>query len=319
MLTLLAGPIDITPLDPLDEVVLAQVGIGMWRDDRGLYFVSAAGSTNVGNVYVVHVNGQAARVGGTRLVSCSGIGWSAEDRLPTVANNAGHWSKGTLPACGVIGDIHNYGPSYAVMADRRLVYSANWVKNYPYDATTPENIEYTFSSPLSGGFPAMLMYAGKENDAHLWWGLTGDTGNLQKYDATNRTIAPGLNKTSIGPNVRTAGYSIKHRVFVAIRHNSDTGLDQLYVYGADDPAAATLSAVERLPAARRGGMSVLRTRVLGDKGEPCAGRNVRFAVTVGSVEQEVVATDASGYATVRFFAPPGSGSLAANATATLEE
>ncbi len=338
MLSLVAGPTDIVPLDPLEAAVLVTTSpppgawgsglSGFWEDGRGLWFVSDTGSTHAGEIYLVHLDGKAVRVGYRMTYSIRGLAQAPDEGLEVLAYDPGYdkWFKTHLPVMDEVGPIHTEGqPGDVVLADRYLWCS--WgpggssasVSSYSYPTSHSNGVEHTFTGTASGSGNPALFDAGLVSGHRCLWCLDKGSGSLLHYDATARTEGPAA-RTSLGSGVRLAGYSVKLGLFVAVRRDTTRtpNVDQLYVY-ANEPVAASISAPSFSPAPARGGSSLLSSRVLGTLAEPCAGRNVAFTVSSGSLESSVTATDSEGYARTRWFGPTDGAPQGATATATLTE
>lgn len=315
-LSLVAGPTNIVPHDPLEvgETLLVAACVGVWIDGAGLLVLSMSGSTRVGYLYLVQTNGAAVRVSG-RIGYLNGLGWSSEDDLLAIgASSTAGWGKFAFPttAPAIPWQLRSVGNSFAVMPDRVLVFTGAAIYTAPWGGEGPvSDLEYAFASPGSYG-TGMIAYAGQVGGNEYWWCMDSDTGSVKRYNASYR-VEEG-HRTGFGSGFRVAAYSVKHGLFFVVRRES--GADHLYVY-ANEPVAASVETPTVTPSLKKGAPATLSARVLGDLSEPCAGRNVGFAVDRGAVDPAVVATDATGTARTSYWAAVSTTSVLA--TATLEE
>ncbi len=314
MLSLVAGPYDIVPADPLEAAVRVAVGpYGQWIEGRGMFFLSAAGSTHVGDLYLLQLDGRAVRIGHPQRPDMSVMGWSPSDGRVCFAGLSGWW-KSAVPTIPVETLQSSVVPGpFGVLPDRVIAASTNKILSGPWNLgawLTLEEHRFPFT-----GTP-FLSYAGCVGGSERWWVTEHLAGGVYLYDSgTRMEVVPA--RTSLGQGFILSGYSLKHDLFFAVRTDTSRtpNVDQLYVY-AHEPVAATISAPVFAPAPRRGGRSRLSVQVLGDQGEPCVGRNVQFTVSTGSLALAVVATDATGTATTDYVAPNAAVS-GQTATATL--
>lgn len=302
MLSLVRGPVNVTPMEVGDPAVVTDWDAAAWVDGWGLLILNSSQG-----LQVVHVDGKAVRVS-TREV-WAGIGWSHDDRLCLGPS----WRKVAFPSTAELSTAW-VGPTgaLALMADRALQFDGANVKASTLASPPVTTVEFTFAGFSSGAaaiFPADL------RGQQRWWVINLGTAKLALYDAVAKTEVVG-HRTSLGVGpLKAAAYSRALDLFFAIRRVG--GVDQLSVY-ANEPVAATIAAPTFSAAPRAGSLRTVRSQVLGDQAEPCAERVVTFTATTGTFDRASVETDAAGWAETVYKAPaaPATG---ASVTATLVE
>lgn len=317
-LSLVAGPTDIVPLDPLETYGIKAEGHGLWLDGRGILLDCFRAGTSIRQgLYLVQPDGKAIRTGyGAGSLYATSFGYSPADARLCLAVSSAWWKTSAPVFPRSTSEYRSVGcSSFGVLPDRVIGGSANAIYAYtivPAEDSVDSEREFLFA--WTGFAISFLAYAGMESGHHRWWCLDETHGWLALYDSTAKAEVAG-HRSSIGA-FHVASYSVEHDVFVAVRTSGDTS--QLSVY-ANEPVASAMSAPSFSPSVKRGVRSTLSARVTGDLAEPCPGRNVTFAVTAGTVDPVTVATDANGYARTAYDAPTGSAPSGATATATLEE
>lgn len=313
MRSLVAGPIAIVPLD--GETLVVAGGAACWVEGLGLVVIAAAGSTHVGELYIVQLGGQAVRLGGRRGIGGSGwtgFGWAYPDDVPVGWQNVWGFAKMRLPSTALLSSGYtaglSSGSSFALMPDRLLhaAFGKILATLLAGGASAVETVLDASVVDTAGSVVPADLAGGKS----VWWVVFRSSGKVFQYDAIAKAEVAGV-RTSLDPGNTVVAYSRKHDLFVTIRAGS------LYVY-ANEPVAASITAPQFSAAPARGGVRTLRARVLGDLGEPCVGRVVGFAVTNGALERAAVQTDAAGWASTTHRAPLSTAS-GATATATLVE
>lgn len=293
MLSLLAGPIDIVPGDPLPVSPTVRVEFGaVWLDDRGLYFVH-------NDMFVTHVDGKALHVGQGEYFSQL-VGWSTVHNAPIIAMNTG-WAPIRLPGMHRFTEWRAGRPPQGLLSDRKLNGYGHKMYSAPVDSTDLNlgTLEYTFPNPFQETLYTHTVYAGQKNGKHLWWIVDGN-GRYYKYNSTDKIEAEGYVRSGFGSAIRAVAYSVKHDLFFVVRGGASTP-HQLYVY-ATEPEAQTLSVPTVTPTLRRGGRSKVTTKLTGSYGEACGDRSVTFSTNYGTVYPTTVLTGKDGVATTYLYA-----------------
>lgn len=323
MLSLVHGPIDIVARDPGDYF-LASLGSGavVWVEGVGLLAVSdwqahAGASLHLSNLYTIRLDGSAIRVSSRQPYWALGWHFNAADPtagdLPLVGGRTTTQRMrvpATLPVEAAWGYPAGWG-GFVDLADRVL-----WFWNGKIRTGVRNVIAGTDEAAiwLGGAGPLIPADLGAKS---LWYAVDTASGRVALYDAIAKAeIVAG--RTGFGSAVGAAAYSRKHGLFFVVRRDSGRSppVDQLYVY-ANEPVAASVSAPTLSGSPLRGRTYTASARVLGDLGEPCAGRVVVFTATHGSVVTAGVETDATGWARTTYRAPlAATGGVGITATLT---
>ncbi len=324
MLSQVAGPIPIVPwmVNGAPAQVLEPVeGFGVWVDGLGLLVRAGGASSMLDSVYIVNLDGK-AYLCSTRYMGFNYIvGLGQDDVYDDLWMSVSVWANTArigVPPFNVKEWRGACGPnSYGQLSDRRIYASGGYVTAATFDGTNWHgNIsEYR----VIGASDLFMTHSAKGtvpslNDHSLWWLFERATAKLYLYDATTKAEVTAR-RTSLGTRFVTGGYSRRHDLFVVVRN--DGGTFNLYVY-ANEPVATSLAAPSFAFVPRRGCPVQVMSRVLGDLGEPCAGRVVSFSATHGYIAPSSVVTDADGYARSTyqppFTAPGGNETLTATMT-----
>lgn len=295
MLSLLAGPFPVAPLDPLEGAVTFNAGICFYSDHLGLVCVADSGD-HVNELYAVQRDGSAVRIGSRRTTNA--LGGDTEEG-PWLFNSATTTlfrmllpSTTELETYDLLGTVGSFG-----IVDGRLIEFTGATIVGGELGTTPA-LEYSFVSPVSSG-AGVILFAGRVDGNYLFWCVDRGNGRVYLYDATNRTEVEGR-RTTLGEGFRACGYSIKNAVFVVLRRES--GTENIYVYSIE-PVADALSDPTFDPTPAVGRRSTVSCVLTGDLDEPCPDRNITFTATVGEVIPATVVTDETGRAESFYYAP----------------
>jgi hypothetical protein len=312
MRSLVAGPFDVVPLDPLEpDPILVQDNAGvLWMDQLGLLCL-----TTTQLIYAIQVDGRAIKIGSRFPATIQRLGWNVARRLPMLHTShltTYRWRLVDMPSTyeyesnlETAAETEVFAnPPFVVLPDRKLASVGHRLLSDESGGTE----EHAFSGATPGG-GGMLSYAGEVDGHHLLWAFNLGADEVFLYDATSRAE---LVRTSFGSTYGAAAYSRKHDCFFVLRE--EAGVWRLYIY-ANEPIASSVSPPAFSGPVRRGSIREVAVTVLGSNGEPCRNRLVTFSANTGLIPRPTVMTDSDGEARTIFRAPFSAGaSLTLTAT-----
>src|SRR6266536_470467 len=246
MRSLVAGPVTVHSIDPLDSSLVLD-SFGVWIDRLGFVVRSSSG-THPSQLYAVQLDGAAIRIGGQVGPGAAtpwALGWSPTvgTPRPAVVWFAGYWQELELPSCArrteiSSGTVSPVLTAFGVMQTRMIrAGGTNRIFACPL-AGGSDSTEFTFASLPGGTDLEYLAYAGQVGGHHRWWAGSRTTGFVCLYDATAMIEVSG-HRTKLGAGFKSMGYSVKHDIFIV--HRFESSEDHLYVY-ANEPVATAITA-----------------------------------------------------------------------------
>lgn len=118
-------------------------------------------------------------------------------------------------------------------------------------------------------------------------GIAYNTGEIVFYDHINKVQ---LAKHSYTEPCVQLQYSRRHDVYIVVKANKTV------VIYSNEVRPSSLSSVVAVTPLTKGHISTIRTRLLGNKNEPCVGELIDWSITGAILKDAQSTTDANGYA-----------------------
>lgn len=282
-LELVAGPFQIKTLAGavITDIVVStlnsffddNLGLCMYRDaDHGVYIIQLDGTmclrglmTGTLGVFIIDLQNQDS------FITPNGIGGYGQVQKSSMTVSR----TPIAPACPDLAHVRTF--------DRYLYITMPRVEFKPLSGVGSWTMEASLTYTEAA---TSIISAFRTADKNVI-GIAYNTGEIVFYDHINKVQ---LAKHSYTEPCVQLQYSRRHDVYIVVK------ADKTVVIYSNEVRPSSLSAVEAITPLTKGHTSIVRTRLLGNKSEPCVGELIDWSITGAVLKDVQSTTDTNGYA-----------------------